>query len=255
MGCTVFANSAGLFHKGSGGSGIAFPDVCLSPPPPPAGPVPIPYPNNISAGDLTDGSSTVIVEGQPTALKDQSTISTSTGDEGGTQGGGVVTHQTKGKAVAQFWSLDVKIEGKNAVRDGDPAGQNASTPPFNGLDTRLLVVRTALARAKAPTKKCKKKYTKANRHGSPTKDQKKHVNKNPPVKCWECQRTIPNGKAVADHQPPVLVAYYAGGCHDEGKTPNAHRAWARSNAAVKPHCRKCSSSQGGKMSQLSATLF
>src|SRR5437868_2419334 len=111
MGCTVFANSNGLFHKGSGGSGVAFPDVCLSPPPPPAGPVPIPYPNNISAGDLTDGSTTVKADGEPTALKDQSKLSTSTGDEGGTQGGGVITHKTKGKAVATFWSLDVKIEG------------------------------------------------------------------------------------------------------------------------------------------------
>jgi hypothetical protein len=255
MSCTVFANSSGFFHKGSGGSGTAFPDVCLSPPPPPAGPIPIPYPNKISASDLTDGSTTVKIQGEPTALKDQSKISTSTGDEGGTQGGGIITHKTKGKAVAIFWSLDVKVEGKNAVRHGDPAGQNTSTPPFNGLDTRLQVVRDALQEAKAPAKKCKKKYSKKNRHGSPTKAQKKHVNKNPPVKCWECKKNIPRGKAVADHQPPVLVAYYAGGCHDEGKKPNAHRAWARSNAAVKPHCRSCSSSQGGKMAKLSSSLF
>jgi len=223
----------------------------LSPPPPPAGPVPIPYPNNISAGDLTDGSTTVKIQGEPTALKDQSKLSTSTGDEGGTQGGGVITHKTKGKAVATFWSLDVKIEGKNAVRNGDPAGQNTSTPPFNGLDTRMKVVRDALKKAKAG-KKCTKKYSKSDRHGSPTKAQKKHVNKKKPLKCWECKRPIAKGKAIADHQPPCLVKYYAGGC----KQPKAvQRKWARSNAAVKAHCRKCSSSQGGKMSQLSGTLW
>src|SRR5664279_2266647 len=97
MSCTVFANGNGLFHKGSGGKGVAQPDVCLSPPPPPAGPVPVPYVNSLSASDLADGSKTVKIQGEPTALEDQSNIATSTGDEGGTQGGNVVTHKTKGK--------------------------------------------------------------------------------------------------------------------------------------------------------------
>ena len=257
MSCTVFANSNGLFHKGSGGSGTAFPDVCLSPPPPPGGPQPIPYANKISASDLTDGSTTVKIQGNPTALKNQSKISTSTGNEGGTQGGGVITHKTKGKAVAMFWSLDVKIEGKNAVRHSDPAGQNAATPPMNGLDGSLVVTQ-ALAKARAKSKTCPRKYNKKDRHGSPTQAQKDHVNQKPPIKCWECPAVmsgIAPDRAVADHQPPVLIAYYAGGCHDAGKNPNPHEQWAKSTASVKPHCRKCSSSQGGAMSGLSRTLF
>ena len=187
MSCTVFANSNGLFHKGSGGEGIAFPDVCLSPPPPPTGPVPIPYPNKLGASDLTKGSVTVKIQGKPTGLKDKSEISTSTGDEAGTQGGNILTHKTKGKAVALFWSFDVKVEGKNVVRHSDPAGQNCATPPFGGLDTSLKVVRNAVAEAKKPDEKCKKKYSRKAAHGSPTKAQKAAVNQRPPPpRCWEC---------------------------------------------------------------------
>jgi hypothetical protein len=254
MGCTVFANSNGLFHKGSGGSGAAFPDVCLSPPPPPTGPVPVPYPNKIAASDLTDGSVSVKVQGEPTGLKDQSRLSTSTGDEGGTQGGGVLTHKTKGKAVATFWSMTVMIEGANVVRHGDPAGQNCATPPYNGLDTRLTVVKSALTEANDPEEPCPTKYGKAARHGSPTQAQKDHVNKSPPPPvCWECGKTS-SKRMVADHQPPCVVKYYAGGCHDEGKDPNPYKTWCKDLNTVKPHCRSCSSSQGGKMSALSQAL-
>ena len=78
MGLTVYAEGMGLFHKGSGGRGVAPGDVCLTPPPPPAGPLPIPYVNMCSASDLDKGSSTVLVDDEPTALEDASNISTST---------------------------------------------------------------------------------------------------------------------------------------------------------------------------------
>lgn len=256
MTCTVFANSNGFFHKGSGGKGVAFPDVCLSPPPPPTGPVPIPYPNKLEASDLTKGSTTVKIQGKPTALKDKSQIRTSTGDEAGTQGGNVLTHKTKGKAVAMFWSFDVKVEGKNAVRHSDPSGQNCASPPYGGLNMRLRVVREDVAAAQKPKKKCKEPYDRKAAHNSPTKAQRKHVNKRPPrPRCWQCKKTS-RKRMVADHQPPVVVKYYAGGCHQQGKPKdeNALRKWARSTESVRPHCRKCSSSQGGKMGKLSAKL-
>jgi len=49
--------------------------------------LPVPYVNNLSASDLSKGSTTVKVQGNPTALEDSSEIATSTGDEPGTQGG------------------------------------------------------------------------------------------------------------------------------------------------------------------------
>src|SRR5262245_53094998 len=112
MGLTVFAEKMGFFHKGSSGKGIAPADVCLSPPPPPAGPIPVPYVNVLSAPDLSKGSKTVKIDGEETALEDSSEVSTSTGDEAGTQGGNVITHKTKGKGSFTLWSFVVKVEGK-----------------------------------------------------------------------------------------------------------------------------------------------
>lgn len=86
MAITVYNEGAGLFHKGSSGKGIGPGDVCLTPPPPPTGPVPVPYVNMLSASDLADGSTSVEIDGNPTALEDHSYVSTSSGDEAGTQG-------------------------------------------------------------------------------------------------------------------------------------------------------------------------
>ena len=54
---TVFANMRGVAHKGSGGMSIVFPDVCKTPSP--GGPVPIPYVNVASDGDLAKGTKSV----------------------------------------------------------------------------------------------------------------------------------------------------------------------------------------------------
>lgn len=279
MGISVFANGDGFFHKGSGGSGKAFPDVCLSPPPPPAGPLPIPYPNNVSASDLTDGSKTVKIDGEPTALEDASYCSTSSGDEGGTQGGGVVSHKTKGTACFTFWSLDVKVEGKGADRHQDPMLQNCGsrTPP-NGL-TPAARVEAAAAEELGKTDPCCPPQTpNANGEGgsykrsdwisqSSTEAQKAKVNKDPPPKkCWECKSPSPRGwkvkpkrgppkvpgkpnppkgkRFVADHDPPLIVRHYAGGCHDDAATKKAD---AESLNGVRPHCTKCSSKQGNAL--------
>lgn len=280
MGISVFANGDGFFHKGSGGSGKAFPDVCLSPPPPPAGPLPIPYPNNVSASDLSDGSKTVKIDGEPTALEDVSYCSTSSGDEGGTQGGGVVSHKTKGTACFTFWSLDVKVEGKGVGRHEDPMLQNcgSQTPP-NGLTPQVGV--TAFKGAMNPIKPCcpappgghtggaykRSKWIKE----SSTSKQKKLANAGtpPPPKCWECDSTSPRGwktpppplpgvnngnppkgsgkkkkNFVADHDPPLIVRHYNGGCHLSKKDKKKD---AEDPAGIKTHCHKCSSKQGNAM--------
>lgn len=278
MGISVFANSEGFFHKGSGGSGKAFPDVCLSPPPPPAGPVPIPYPNNLTAADLTDGSKTVKIQGEPTALEDASYVTTSTGDEGGTQGGGVVSHKTKGTGYFTFWSLDIKVEGKGVCRHEDPMLQNCGsrTPP-NGLTP---TARVEAAKAENPTKPCcpgsggkggpykRSKWISE----SSTDAQKAKANKGPPgPKCWECgcpgargwkkkpkkgppkvpgimNPNPPKGKKkknfVADHDPPLIVRHYAGGCW---MTAAEKKKDAENVDGIKTHCTKCSSKQGNAL--------
>lgn len=270
MSCTVFANDSGLFHKGSGGSGKAFPDVCLSPPPPPTGPVPVPYPNSLMASDLAKGSKTVKIQGEPTALENKSNVKTSTGNEGGTQGGNVLTHKTKGKGYFMLWSFDVSIEGKGVCRDGDPMGQNCTSTPPGGLDAKAKVAATD---ALDPDEPCDKPYSKADRYGSPNTAQKNAANK-PNAICWECKSPSPTGwlhpprkgppktkgvnranpkkrRFVADHQAPVLVNYYNGGCN---KTKEEQEKIAKDPKKVKPHCSKCSNKQGGLMSGFSKKL-
>ena len=128
MAVTVGVNKLSVVHAGSGGITTAFPDVCKTPSP--AGPIPIPYPNIAKSSDTAQGASSVKCDGNPVCVKD-SNFSTSTGDEAGTAGGGVVSNKTKGKAEFVNFSFDVKFEGKNVPRALDLMLHNdKNTPPF-----------------------------------------------------------------------------------------------------------------------------
>jgi hypothetical protein len=105
MGTKVFANGRGIASEDSGGQSIVFPDVCKTPSP--GGPIPIPYPNIGQSSDADKGPKTVTVNGKMPMVKGAQ-YKTSTGDEAGTAGGGV----------------DVKFEGKNVCRLGDPLFHN-----------------------------------------------------------------------------------------------------------------------------------
>lgn len=120
MGQTTFADSRGIAHKGSGGMSIAFPDVCKTPSP--AGPVPIPYPNIGKASDTSKGTKKVKVDGEMAMVKGAK-YSMSTGDEAGSIGG-VISSKFKGEAEFMMYSFDVKFEGKNVCRLGDPLFHN-----------------------------------------------------------------------------------------------------------------------------------
>lgn len=118
---SVFANSRGVVHKASGGMSTVFPDVCKTPSP--GGPIPIPYPNVGMASNTTGGPTSVKTDGQMPMVKGSTYMMTS-GDEAGTAGGGVVSNTFKGEAEFMMYSFDVKFEGKNACRLGDPMFQN-----------------------------------------------------------------------------------------------------------------------------------
>jgi hypothetical protein len=142
MGVTVGVNSRTVVHKDSGGVSIAFPDVCKTPAPP-APFVPIPYPNIAKSGDTADGSTKVKCDGNPIMLQG-SNFSTSTGDEAGTAGGGMVSNTTKGKAEFISYSFDVKVEGKSVPRQLDPMIHNKlsapNTPPTPLLQPPLIAM-------------------------------------------------------------------------------------------------------------------
>jgi len=113
MPVTISVNNMSLAHKGSNGICMAtVPDVCKTPSP--AGPVPIPYPNISQSSDLANGSTTVKGDGEMIAVKD-SEYSKSNGDEAGTAGG-VVSGVNMKEAKWILFSMDVKIDGKNACR-------------------------------------------------------------------------------------------------------------------------------------------
>ncbi|WP_110169988.1 DUF4150 domain-containing protein [Luteitalea pratensis] len=117
---TVFANSRGVIHKSSGGMSMVFPDVCKTPTP--AGPVPIPYPNIGKSSDTSSGPTTVKTDGQMPMTKDANYMM-SAGDEPGSVGG-VISGKFKGKCELMLYSFDVKYEGKNVGRLGDPLFHN-----------------------------------------------------------------------------------------------------------------------------------
>jgi Domain of unknown function (DUF4150) len=118
---TTFANMKGIAHGGSGGMSTVFPDVCKTPSP--GGPIPLPYPNIGKSSDASGGPSTVTTDGKMPMVKG-ATYSTSSGDEAGTAGGGVMSSSTKGACEFMMYSFDVKFEGKNVCRLGDPLFHN-----------------------------------------------------------------------------------------------------------------------------------
>lgn len=257
MSLTVYAEGMGLFHKGSGGKGIAPADVCLSPPPPPAGPVPVPYVNMLSASDLAKGSKKVTIDGEPTALAGDSEVSTSTGDEAGTQGGSVVNGKTNGKGYFTAWSFSVFVEGKGVACHGDPMGQNSASAPPTCVDAAAITAFQAFDWVD-PEADCGP--FPGNVGTSPA--QNEEVRGGP---CWECDTSdsgwrkrkakgqkwpgyVAGERFTPDHQPPQKAAWFLGGCND----PEEFKKWAKSTASTQhAHCKSCSSSQGGAMSNQS----
>ena len=128
MGDPVFANGREVSSKSMGGKSIAqFPDVCFTPPQTPATPtgVPIPYPNTARASDTIEGSTTVQIGGEQVMLKDKSNFKTSSGDEAGAAPKkGLMSSTNKGGAFFISWSMNVLVEGENAVRHLDMTTHN-----------------------------------------------------------------------------------------------------------------------------------
>ncbi len=121
----VTANSRSIVHSGDGSVNTAAPpDVCKTPSP--GGPVPIPYVNIANDSDLAKGAKKVKIEGNPVGLE-SSNLSTSSGDEAGTAGGGVVSSKFKGKLTWGTSSSDVKAEGKGVTRFMDVAQHNGNS--------------------------------------------------------------------------------------------------------------------------------
>jgi uncharacterized Zn-binding protein involved in type VI secretion len=204
----------------------------------------VPYVNSLSASDLADGSKTVKIQGEPTALEDQSNISTSTGNEAGTQGGSVITHKTKGKGYFTTWSHDVKVEGKGVCRHSDMMGQNCTSSPPACVDASAIT--TFLATPGLD------KLTPCPPNSNPrTKCTPKQYEKVRGKPCWECGTLISgytdSAQMTPDHQPPVKAAWEMGGCHMKPSPDKFIETFVNNPDVVRPHCQKHMSIQGGTM--------
>jgi hypothetical protein len=117
---TTFANFRGIAHKGSGGQSLVFPDVCKTPAAP--SPVPIPYPNLGMSSDTSQGPTTVKTDGVMPMVKG-AVYMRSSSDEPGTLGG-IISGVNMSVSEYLMYSFDVKFEGKNVCRMGDPLWHN-----------------------------------------------------------------------------------------------------------------------------------
>ncbi|MFL0802956.1 MAG: DUF4150 domain-containing protein [Agarilytica sp.] len=120
MAQTTFANTRGIAHKGSGGLSAVFPDVCLTQ----IGNavVPIPYPNIGKSSDTVSGPTSVKCDGKMPMVKGAK-YSKSTGDQPGNKKG-VASGTITDVCEYMMYSFDVKFEGKNVCRMGDPLFHN-----------------------------------------------------------------------------------------------------------------------------------
>ena len=159
----VFANGMEISSKSMGGKSICqMPDVCFTPPQTPATPpgVPIPYPNTGMASDTNDGSTSVKIQGEQIMLKDKSAFKKSMGDEAGcAPKKGMINSKNTGKVFFMAWSMDVKVEGENVVRNLHMTTHNHGSGP-NGPAPMVHTATTAMGKideCKADKKKIEEK--------------------------------------------------------------------------------------------------
>lgn len=137
MAVTINVNDLSLCHQGSGGVATATVlDVCKTPAP--GGPVPIPYPNVAHSSDLAKGTRTVNADGGNSIAVKGSEFSCSQGDEPGSVGG-VKSGTYMKEATWLSYSMDVKMEGKNACRLTDKMLMNhGNAACLGGLIQQLI---------------------------------------------------------------------------------------------------------------------
>ena len=115
MAQTTFANSRGIAHKDSKGTSVVFPDVCRTP-------QPVPFANVGRSSDTSEGPPSVTTDGVMPMVK-AAKYARSYGDEPGTAGG-VISQVHLDVCEFLNYSFDVKFEGRNVCRLGDPLFHN-----------------------------------------------------------------------------------------------------------------------------------
>jgi hypothetical protein len=220
MGKEVYANGHEISaEKDSNQSMGAMPDVCLSPPSPPAGPVPIPYPNFSKGSDTDKGSKSVKVQGEQVGKKNNSDYKNSKGDEAATKsfGMGVISHNLSGPMQHEAWSMDVKIEGKNAIRQLDLTSHNHASPASNAA---MMVNGGKFNVAPRKSADC-----------SELQQQNKdaQAEAHPRIAAAGERPVVREGETIASahYTPPTGPSYTINGCSNESDIIKKNDGWAR----------------------------
>jgi hypothetical protein len=170
-----------------GGQCFAFPDTCKTPSP--GGPVPIPYPNITMCSD-GKGSSKVTVLNKET-LRKGDTFRMSSGDEGGTAGGSVISNKIKGKSEVKQGCDSVKVQGKAIayllVTVGQNGGSGKSSPAGKNVKPGATKVKLRKVRGKNRKARVKVRKHKRDRKGK-TKSTKAKQNKGTKAKSDAAKR-------------------------------------------------------------------
>ncbi|MFO0613166.1 MAG: DUF4150 domain-containing protein [Polyangiaceae bacterium] len=132
MAVTVTANDRTVVHRGSDGTGYAFPDVCRTPP----ADLPVAYPNAIYSIDAEGTCASVFCDGYA-VMNAKSFFARSYLDEPGT-GGGIFSGVNMGKGSFSTSSPDVFFEGAPAPRHLDKTKHNHGSP-WNAVSVLLQI--------------------------------------------------------------------------------------------------------------------
>jgi hypothetical protein len=176
------------------------------------------------ASDCTDGSTSVKISAQEVMLKNKSYFKRSTGDEAGcAPKKGVVTSKNMGKVYFNAWSMDVKIEGENVVRNLDVTTHNHASVPGN---TPVWPYLDAVAMSK-PDHPCADDI-KAEQ--TACKDFDPHGNKNPCAKAVLKTTSKPSGSMASDEADALADRSAANKCLA------ARRCALQPYSSPKSHC-------------------
>ena len=146
-----------------------LPNVCKMPGPP-APFVPTPLPNiGQSADRLTEGTTTVKIEGKKVAIKGAYYMSRPSPDVArkGT-GGGIISAATEGKTeFVAPGSMNVKAEGKNIQLLGDAMTNNGGSP----LDIDITRQRPSVRESRVGVRRMRQLYEAAEKGGEGAEDR------------------------------------------------------------------------------------
>jgi hypothetical protein len=113
------------------------------------------------ASDLTGGSTSVTIGGKPVCLKDKSSFKKTSGDEAGSAPlKGLVSMSNEGALFFAAWSMDVKVEGENVVRNLDIGTHNHASQVGNAGPWPFTASMTGPVPPGQPPAKCSKEGAK-----------------------------------------------------------------------------------------------